>query len=336
MLVVAVCLALTFIRLPYYTLAPGDVLDVGAAVTVEGEPADIDGDLWLLFVRQRAEINGWRYLQAQFDDDIDLFPEEEFSGGFDPDEVRTMARAEMRLSQLHAQKVALETLGIEVPALDGVTVLAVFTGRPAEGVLEAGDVILAVDGNPTDDIEALGDYMDRVTAGVDVEVRYLRDGEERTATVGTERADDGSTVMGVYVGPRYDFPVDIDIDTGSIGGPSAGLALTLSVLDALSPADLTGGLSVAVTGTIAPDGTVGSVGGVEQKTVTARANGADLFLVPADEVEIAKRRAGDLAVVGVEDVDDALRALDAAGGEPLAPVDLDDLAGDEDRPSAAS
>jgi PDZ domain-containing protein len=321
-LVVVASLVLTFVRLPYYTIAPGDTLDVSAQVKVDGKAVDSDGEVLLLFVRQRANVNGWRYIQASLDDDIDLLREEAISDGLSPDEVRTLAQCDMQQSQATAKKVALEELGYGVPfADDGIAVLAVFGGRPAEGVLERGDVILTIDGEPMRQVRDVHDALDRVTPGQQVEVTYEREGEERTAAVGTEANDDGDAVLGVCVSRRFDYPVDVQIDTGRIGGPSAGLAMTLSVLDALSPADLTGGLSVAVTGEIEPDGTVGSIGGIGQKAVSARANGADLMLVPEsespDQLAEARDRAGDMPVVLVSDVDDALEALEEAGGEPL-------------------
>ena len=84
-----------------------------------------------------------------------------------------------------------------------------------------------------------------------------------------------------------------------MSGPSAGLAFTLTIIDKLSPGDLTGGKNVAVTGTIELDGTVGEVGGVPQKTAAAIDAGAKLFLVPSAEVREAKARAGSaMKVVG--------------------------------------
>jgi PDZ domain-containing protein len=321
-LVVAASLVLTFVRLPYYTIAPGDALDVSAQVKVDGKTVDSDGEVLLLFVRQRANVNGWRYIQASLDDDIDLLREETISNGLSPDEVRTLAQCDMQQSQATAKKVALEELGHDVPfADDGIAVLAVFGGRPAEGVLERGDVLLTIDGARMRQVGDVHDALDRVSPGQQVEVTYERDGEERTAAVSTEANQDGDAVLGVCVSRRFDFPVDVQIDTGRIGGPSAGLAMTLSVLDALSPADLTGGLSVAVTGEMEADGTVGSIGGIGQKAVSARANGADLMLVPESEspaqLAEARARAGDMPVVLVDDIDDALVALEEAGGEPL-------------------
>ena len=86
----------------------------------------------------------------------------------------------------------------------------------------------------------------------------------------------------------YQFPVNVKINTQLVGGPSAGLAFTLAIIDDLTPGSLTGGKQVAVTGTINPDGTVGEVGGVEQKAITARTNGVQLMIVPKKEVKAAR------------------------------------------------
>jgi PDZ domain-containing protein len=114
---------------------------------------------------------------------------------------------------------------------------------------------------------------------------------------------------------KFEFPVDVEIDTGRVSGPSAGLAFTLTILDELTPGDLTGGEKVAVTGTIRADGGVGPIGGAEQKAVTAREAGAKLFLVPAEEVDEARGRADGMKVVGVRTLDDALAELKELGGD---------------------
>jgi PDZ domain-containing protein len=99
-----------------------------------------------------------------------------------------------------------------------------------------------------------------------------------------------------------------------VGGPSAGLAFTLAIIDDLTPGDLTGGADVAVTGTINSDGTVGPVGGTGQKAAAVRAQGYDVFLVPSADYEAAERRAGDVDVIAVDTLDEALAALADQGG----------------------
>ena len=133
--------------------------------------------------------------------------------------------------------------------------------------------------------------------------------------------DDDQTVgfMGVVPQTRWedveDLPVDVLVNTGRVGGNSAGLALTLSILDLITPGELTGGLQVATTGTIDPAGVVGPIGGIVQKVVAAREGGMDLFLVPASEAAQAREHAGDMAVEGVATLEDALAALARHGGQ---------------------
>ena len=117
------------------------------------------------------------------------------------------------------------------------------------------------------------------------------------------------------------MPFDVDINTGSIGGPSAGLAFTLSLIDRLTAGELTGGSDVAVTGTIGLDGSVGPIGGLPQKASAVAQRGIDLFLIPAAQsdadVEAARAAAPGLQIVPVADVFEALDALVAAGGDPV-------------------
>ena len=115
---------------------------------------------------------------------------------------------------------------------------------------------------------------------------------------------------------KFDYPFDVKIDTSGIGGPSAGLAFTLALIDDLTPGELTGGRDVAVTGTIDVNGTVGEVGGVVQKTAAVRKAKATLFLVPPGEYADAAKHAGKhLKVVKVSTLKDALAALGANGGD---------------------
>jgi PDZ domain-containing protein len=117
----------------------------------------------------------------------------------------------------------------------------------------------------------------------------------------------------------YTLPFDITVDVGAIGGPSAGLALTLAILDILSGGDLTGGHAVAATGTIELDGTVGNVGGVAQKALAVRRAGATVFFVPADQLEEAQSEAGALRLFPVRTLQQALDDLQTLGGRVIGP-----------------
>ncbi len=167
-----------------------------------------------------------------------------------------------------------------------------------------------------------------------VSVTYERNGTTRTATIIAGKASNdrrscvaargstrGTTCLGItsqeFV--TYQFPIDVKINTQLVGGPSAGLSFALAIIDDLTPGSLTGGKRVAVTGTISPDGSVGAVGGVEQKAITARTNGVQLMIVPKSEVADARRGAGNVRVVGVDNINQALAALHRAGGAEVPP-----------------
>jgi PDZ domain-containing protein len=311
-------LVASFVQLPYYTIAPGDALDVNHLVTVHGaRQYPPKGALMLLFVRERSRINAWRWIQASLDSEIDLVKQRQFAGNADPAELDAQAVADMANSQNAAKYVALRRLGYKVVIEHRVSVLAVIRDRPAAGVLQPGDIILTIDGKSVTTPEALTGAMKARHAGDRVSIGYLRSGRRYVASIRTGADPQGHAVIGIYLAQPLKFPIDVRINTSDIGGPSAGLAMTLSILDDLTPGNLTGGKRVAVTGEIASNGHVLEVGGVGQKAVAARHRGAQLFIVPMAEVAEARKRAGSVPVVGVRTLDDALRALRAAGGDPL-------------------
>jgi PDZ domain-containing protein len=125
------------------------------------------------------------------------------------------------------------------------------------------------------------------------------------------------------------LPFEVDIETNDIGGPSAGLAFTLALIDELSPGDMTGGRNIAVTGTISLDGSVGAIGGLPQKVSAVHQNGIDVFLVPASQVELEdpeqRQRLddagkGEVEIIPVATLDEALDVLVELGGDPLIAV----------------
>jgi PDZ domain-containing protein len=327
LLVLVIAVAAAFIRVPYVLISPGTATPVDDVVEIRGAPTyDHDGSVLFLTVNvsnQRPNLYG--ALGGWLDDDVDVLPEDDVFPDNNREEERERNRAAMTASQVTATKVALERLGYTVP-VDEYVVIGIERAAPAEEQLEVGDAITAVDGVSVREIDDLGEVVRQRQPGEPVTFELTRDDETLTVTVPTraspEGANEGQAQVGIFSAPQYDFPLEVTIDTGSVGGPSAGLAFTLTILDKLSPGDLTGGNEVAVTGTIEDDGTVGPVGGVEQKVAAARRAGAELFIVPDAEAAEARRYADGLKVVAVADLDETLTALERNGGEPLVPVEV--------------
>lgn len=211
------------------------------------------------------------------------------------------------------------------PASSGALVAGLLPGFPAAEELAFGEVLVEIDGEEvvtTRDALRLinghepGDEMSFTVRTIDGQ---LRDGTlilaERPDDERTPEDESGGPFVGIEVRPAYATPYDVDIDSGKVGGPSAGLAFTLAVIDLLTPGELTGGIEVAATGEVQDDGRIGIVGGVLQKTASVRDRGVELFLVPAGDFETAAAAADDsVEVVAVETLDDALEALAERGG----------------------
>jgi PDZ domain-containing protein len=223
---------------------------------------------------------------------------------------RQQGLEEMSASQMIAAAVALRHLGYDVSS-HGAEVSAVDVGAPADGVLRPGDVILGAQGKDVSTPEDLRNIMAGVKPGEHVTLRIDRGGAEQTVTVGTKASTDKPprAIMGILIQPKLDLPVKIRINTGQIGGPSAGLAFALDIIDELGPADIDRGEKVAATGEMALDGSVEEIGGIKQKTFGARDAGADVFLVPDANAAAARKYADGLRIIPVSNLDEALHAL---------------------------
>jgi Lon-like protease len=323
----AVLFAAFTVRIGYFEFRPGsarpttDLVAVGPGVSTHPPAGEVA--FTTVSLRQSTFAS---YLWAWFDDDVHVVEERLILGDRSPQENRQFNLQLMDTSKQDAIRVALLALGYEVPVrIDGVIVVGVQEGSAAEGVLDVGDTVLAIDGEVLDDIGDVTRIMSPKQPGevVTLQVEPLqRDGvREEQVTLGASPDDPARGLIGIQLEPRapaYDFPIDVSIDSGNVGGPSAGLAFTLAVLDVLTPGELTGGLAVAVTGTIDAEGRVGDVGGVRQKTAAAIAEGYDVFLVPSGEYDEARERAGDaIEVIAVDTLQEALDALASLGGSGL-------------------
>ncbi len=330
--IVAVIVVAGFvIQLPYVTLSPGGTLAVQPRIKVAGAKTyPSHGPLLLLFVRERTGVNVWRWVQASLDPNTDILKKREITGGNSLQEVNEQDVCDMAQSQVAAKVAALTALGRPVSVLPGLVVAGLPSDLPAVKVLRPCDQIVAADGHVVRQPGDLARIIAAHPAGTSVALEIDRAGKTTTVHVPVV-ASGGRHIVGVSLGRRYKVPLSITIDTSNISGPSAGLAMALAIIDDLTPGDLTGGKRVAVTGTIAPDGSVGPIGGIAQKAVSARAAHAQIFIVPAcpkndpttiaceKDLATARRRAGkDVVLAPVSSLAQALRVLHEAGGAPVS------------------
>ena len=335
-LVAALALVALLQPLPYTMYSPGPTIDVLAApdekeiIQVQGQQTyRDDGELRMTTVSvtpKDSDVNLFQVMGAWLDRDEAVYPKEAvYPDDKTADEVRDEGQVQMVSSQDTAVAVALRELGHEVtPALE---VLAIGAGSPADGALAVRDLFTEVDGEPmsTDMEEASRQLRGAIRAtppGEQITFTVLRDGEEVEVPVTPEEPTTdffglvpvtGQPQVGITLGQGFvlPFPVTVTIDP-RIGGPSAGLMFSLAIYDTLTPGSLTAGGKVAGTGEISAEGVVGPIGGIQQKIAGAQHDGAQLFLVPADNCEdVPGADNGDMRLVRVDTFETALDAVQA-------------------------
>ncbi|MDR3079654.1 MAG: PDZ domain-containing protein [Streptomyces sp.] len=329
MLIALLCAGM-FINVPYSELSPGPTPNTLGAVQISGRKTyETTGKLNMTTVQVTKADYKMYFFQALYGwlaHDRLVVPHDTLYPDGKTEEQSTQENtAEFSQSEETAKVAALKQL--HIPVTSRVIVSAVVKGAPAEGKLHADDVIKAVDGTA---VKAPGDVSKLVTKhkpGEDVVFTVVPAKEQaaaekahktptatRNVTIATEKSQDRGqerAIVGISAGTGHTFPFTIDIKVDDVGGPSAGLMFALSIVDKLTPGPLTGGKVVAGTGTIDDNGRVGPIGGVEMKTIGARADDAQYFLTPKDNcAAAAKHIPKGLTLVKVNTLDDALNALE--------------------------
>jgi len=288
----AVAIAVSvLVPVPYVILGPGPTLNTlgkdssgQPLITISGHASyPTTGHLNMVTVSyqgcQGNRFNIFTALVAWLNPHQAVVPESEICpAGQTQKQTQEQDTQEMTSSQETATAAALTQL--HIPYSTQVVVALPEKGFPAYGVLKAGDVINSVDGQPVTSPGGLSKLIYAHPAGSTLTVVITRDGQKRQVQVGT-RQSGGHPVMGVQITGQYQFPFQVKISVGDIGGPSAGMMFALGIIDKLTKLDLTAGRFIAGTGEITPAGQVQPIGGIQQKMVGARNAGATIFLTPA-------------------------------------------------------
>ena len=313
---------------PYVIERPGPVYDTLGDTTVDGDEVPVievegaesfptDGRLDLLTVyldgSRENPLDWFEVLGAWLDPRRALLPVEAvFPEGRTEQESDEKSARDMTASQRAAIAAALTQL--DIPFTSTVVVDEVSPGDPADGVLEADDELLTIDGRRvTTDAELRAAIAD-AGVGAQLELGIRRGGVESTVSVTTaaRSAADETPIIGVVPRIEYDFPIDVTINLPDVGGPSAGMMFALGIYDTLTPGPLTGGEHVAGTGTVDAEGRVGAIGGIRQKMMGAADAGAEWFLAPvANCREVVGHVPAGLEVFAVSELSDAIDVVTA-------------------------
>ena len=342
--------ALNAWSLPQYALTPGDATPVAPLVKVHGVATDPHHDTIMLTDVYLTSLNAWQWLVLHLQSHVEFVGASQLvDPGVPTDELVAQGYLQMSDSKMAAEVAAFDALGWTTPSTPtGAVLSSVVASSPARRAgLHVADEIVAVNGRPvTSDCSLISRLHDtlpgtpvrlgvaRAKISASGDITWTAPTTLTLTTAAVPRAQSGPSScvgvtgtsrswIGVIVedGRRYSLPARVSINTSNIGGPSAGLAMTLTLIDRLSKGSLTGHQVVAATGTIDTHGVVGDVGGVAEKTVAVQRGGAKFFIVPQVEVATARGVAAPgLKIIGVTTLAQALSDLRAIGG--AAPVPL--------------
>ncbi len=326
-LVVTFSIVGSLVTLPLYALSPGAAPPVHGLIAVpEGLGVRPRDRIMFTYVEEgRVRLIDW--IPDKLDPNIHLISAKDILGLSPPSQLVAQGILQMAQAEQAARVASARALGFTVPGTPiGGLVDLIAAKTPAIRALAVGDVITSIDGVPTPGPAqvAAAIHAQRPGATVTVAIVPFAATNHRAGAVATKdvrvtlthHREGGRRVayLGVALDPapaeRFTLPFSVSVNPGSVGGPSAGLAITLGIIDTLTSGNLSGRVPIAATGTIDPQGQVGDVGGVAQKAVAVSAAGAKVFLVPPAEVAQARSHvAAGVRVVGVSTLTQALRVL---------------------------
>lgn len=234
------------------------------------------------------------------------------------EQVREESSAQMEVSQQDAIAAALSNLGYEYSRR--LYVASVIADTPASKKLVGGDFVTGINGTQISNFDELKAGI-QASQGDSMVINLIRDGVATDVSIAPELKD-GAYFIGAMIGYTYDFPVDISLQLGDVGGPSGGLIFTLGIIDTLTQGSIAQSTHIAGTGTIDSAGNVGPIGGIELKMIAAKNAGAELFLAPQGNCsEVIGQIPDGLNVVIVGTLDDALTGIaDYQAGKQLPPI----------------
>ena len=304
-----------FAKSDYYFMSPGPPYQWN--IEIENvETYEYDGNLYQLTVR-RDEANYFVYAWARLNSQIDLYPREVIlPDGVTPQELSEISIQNMVTSENVAIAVALDSLDYEIESEgDGVLVVGLLDDSPVKDKLIKNDLIISINNELVRSASEFISMLRTYEIGDIVNIGLIRDEQELTIeTKLIEHVEyENEPMVGFLASTpnqQFIFPFEVDIKTGNVGGPSAGMMMALNVYNLLTEDDITNGKKIAGTGTIEIDGSIGPVGGVKQKVIAAKRANAGLILVPIANYEEASVFADDnTQIVAVDSFDNALNVI---------------------------
>ena len=304
-----------FVKSDYYFMSPGPPYQWN--IEIENvQTYEYEGNLYQLTVR-RDEANYFVYAWARLNSQIDLYPREVIlPDGVTPQELSEISIQNMMTSENVAIAVALDSLNYDIQSEgDGVLVVGLLDDSPVKDKLIKNDLIVSINNELVKSVSEFISMLRTYEIGDIVNIGLIRNEQElNIETKLIEHVEyENEPMVGFLASTpnqQFIFPFEVDIQTGNVGGPSAGMMMALNVYNLLTEDDITNGKKIAGTGTIEIDGSIGPVGGVKQKVIAAKRAKASLILVPSANYEEASLFEDDnTQIVAVDSFDNALNVI---------------------------
>ncbi|MCO7174604.1 SepM family pheromone-processing serine protease [Sporolactobacillus kofuensis] len=320
-----VLIALNFYQTPYFVQRPGKAESMHGMIKVKNA-YPIDGAYRLVYI-YLGQANIYQYLWAKFDGDkyTTLVKENQVKmPNEDEQDYNLRQENYMNSAQQTAAYVAYQAAGKKPKLLEkGVLIIGLMKSMPNAHALKVGDLVIGMDNHRIATTTDMDRLIKKKNVGDTFPLTIVRKNQVKTVTVKVApfpKAYAGSgrsRGIGIYQDNHVKAEVkpSVKFTIHNIGGPSAGLMMTLDIYDQLTKENLSKGRDIAGTGTIELNGDVGPIGGISDKVVGASKSGADIFFAPyADhEYQLAKKTANEIGtkmkIVPVKRFSDAVNYL---------------------------
>ena len=273
------------IKLPYYILAPGGTINITNRVVMEDYKKEENGSINMLYV---SEYDGTpaSLLMAKIKNyDIESNKERQISN----ETIKEINKRNkiMRDNSLDiATMVAYTEAGKKIDIKNRKNVVVATT---IDNGLEIGDEIITVDNVKCEEVIDIKKQINSKEENDTITFKILRENKEKE--IKSKVLLEGTNkIVGAVIITEYDYEIDPQIDIkfkNSESGASGGLMLALTIYNAITEDDIIKGRTIAGTGTISFDGTVGEIDGIKYKIMGAAKNKVDIVFVPSANYEEA-------------------------------------------------
>ncbi len=317
LLVIILLLVIDFVKIPYDIEMPGDTIDLGSRIKIDGKSMDIKGTYKMASVGV-AEGSIPYAILSFFVPDWDIVKQENrLLDGEDLASAQKRSQLYLKQSKNAALMAALNEAEEEYTIANRINTV-LYVDPKAKTDLKTGDLIVSVDGKEIDDVLEIKEIINEKELGSKLDIVVKRDNKEYNTYAEIIEIDKEKKIGFVSL-TLFDIKYDRDItitSNVSESGPSGGFMMSLSIYSAITGKDLSNGKKIVGTGTISNDGKVGEIGGVKYKLIGAFKDKADVFLVPKENykeaMKIKKEKKYNMTIIGVESLSEAIKYL---GGE---------------------